>query len=117
VYTRNRFAYEGNFGFRNLRFSGGLELRYHTPYKADHYSPLNGQFVLQDSVTISNLPELHAFVHFRIRTFSAFARFENLNTARVSEDGFGFRNNNFAAPDYPTPGLFFRFGIYWNFIN
>ncbi len=31
----NRFAYEGKL-FRNLNLSAGLELRYHTPYKADN---------------------------------------------------------------------------------
>jgi hypothetical protein len=116
IYTRNRVAYEGNFGFKNLVFSGGLEFRYHTPYYADNYSPVLGQFFYQDSVRISNLPDLHAFVHFRIRSFRAFVRFENLNTAR-SLGGFGFTNNNLAAPDYPTPGLLIRFGINWSFVN
>jgi hypothetical protein len=116
LYTRNRVAYEGNFGFKNLNFSGGLEIRYHTPYNADNYSPVLGQFFYQDTVRISNLPDVHAFVHFRIKSFSAFARLENLNTARTL-DGFGFTNNNLAAPDYPTPGMFLRFGIFWSFVN
>jgi hypothetical protein len=68
VYTRQRLAFEGNF-FKNLNLSTGLEVRYHTPYKADNYSPVTGQFFYQDSVTISNLPEVTAFIHFRIRSF------------------------------------------------
>jgi len=31
--------------------------------------------------------------------------------------GFAFVNNNLAAPLYPMPGLFFRLGIYWGFVN
>jgi len=117
LFTRNRLAYEGNLGFRNLNFSGGLEVRYHTPYKMDNYSPALGQFFYQDSITISNLPDVHAFVNFRIKSFKAFFRVENLNTARFSDEGFGFLNNNLAAPDYPTPGLLFRFSIFWSFVN
>jgi hypothetical protein len=116
IYTRNRFMYEGNLGFRNLNIAFGLEGRYHTPYKADNYSPVFGQFFYQDSITISNLPDVHAFLHFRIRSFKAYVRAENLNTARMF-GGFQFNNNNLAAPGYPTPGLNIRFGVYWSFVN
>lgn len=114
-YTRNRFAYEGRL-FKNLNLSTGLEVRYNTPYKADDYSPVLGQFFYQDSTTITNRPELHAFANFRIRSFKAFVRIENLNTASTA-GGFRFNRNNFAAPNYPTPGMVFRLGIFWTFIN
>jgi len=114
-YTRQRLAFEGNF-FKNLNLSTGLEVRYNTPYKANNYSPVMGQFFTQDSVTISNLPQVDAFFNFRIKSFSAFIKMENLNTVDVSH-GFGFTNNSFAAPLYPTPGLIFRFGIQWRFVN
>lgn len=115
-FTRNRIAYEGLF-FRNLNLSTGLEIKYHTPYKADGYSPILGQFFYQDSVTISNTPDISAFLQFRIKSFKAFIRAENLNTAEISEAGFGFTNNNLAAPSYPYPGLQIRFGIWWSFVN
>lgn len=114
-YTRNRLAYEGRL-FRNLNLSAGVEVRYHSPYKADDYSPVLGQFFYQDTNTIANRPELHAFVHMRIRTFRAYVRMENLNTASF-QTGFGFNHHNFAAPNYPLPGMIFRFGIYWTFVN
>jgi hypothetical protein len=117
IFTRNRIAFEGTF-FKNLNLSTGLELRYHTPYKADNYSPVPGQFFYQDSITIHNSPDISAFVHFRIRSFKAFLRFENLNTVQVTKDGgFGWTNNNLAAPGYPYPGLHIRLGIWWNFVN
>lgn len=115
LYTRNRLAYEGRL-FRNLNLSTGLELRYHTPYKADNYSPVLGQFFYQDTITISNRPDVHAFLHMRIRTFKAYIRIENLNSLSTS-GGFRFNQNNLAAPYYPLPGMFFRFGIYWTFVN
>ncbi len=119
IYTRNRIAYEGNLGFKNLDIALGVEARYHTPYKADGYSPVLGQFFYQDSISINNnLPDIAAYIHFRIKPFKAFIRVENLNTARkMSTGGFGFTNNNLVAPGYPLPGLQFRLGIYWSFVN
>ena len=116
VFTRQRLAFEGNF-FKNLNLSTGVEVRYHTPYKADNYSPVMGQFFYQDTATISNLPEFAAFLHFRIRSFKGYIRTENLNTLRYNDSGLTFTRNNYATPDYVYPGLVIRFGIYWSFVN
>lgn len=115
LYTRNRLAFEGQF-YKNLSLSTGLDIRYFTPYKADNYSPVMGQFFPQDSLTISNRPDVAAFLHFRIKGFTGFLRAENLNTVSF-KNGFDFTHNNFAAPHYPTPGLIIRFGIRWWFVN
>ncbi|MCF1713522.1 putative porin [Flavihumibacter sp. RY-1] len=118
LFTHHRFGYEGTLGFKNLRFAAGLEGKYHTAYKADFYSPLLTRFYFQDTATLRlNFPDIAAYVHFRIRSFAAYVRAENLNTA-VSRDGvFGFYNNNLAAPNYPYQGLMIRVGIYWSFVN
>jgi hypothetical protein len=117
IFTRNRLAYEGNLGFKNLDIAFGAEVKYHTPYKADGYSPILGQFYYQDSIKINNpMPDIAGYVHFRIKSFKLYFRAENLNTAQVS-DGFGFTRNNFAAPGYAYPGLQIRLGIYWSFVN
>ena len=115
LYTRNRIAYEGN-PYRNLFLSTGLELRYMNSYLADGYSPVLGQFFYQSGKKISMLPDATFFLNFRIRSFTTFLRFENLNSA-TTQYGFGFKNNNFIAPSYPMPGLVFRAGIFWNFVN
>ena len=74
-------------------------------------------FYVQDSIRISDhTPDISAYLHFRVRSFKAFVRLENLNTAQTN-GGFGFTNNNLAAPGYPYPGLQFRLGIYWSFVN
>ncbi|MBA2250333.1 MAG: hypothetical protein H0W12_09085 [Chitinophagaceae bacterium] len=114
-YTRQRFAFEGVF-FKNLNLVTGLDVNYNTLYKANNYSPVEGQFFPQDTTTINNLPAVAFFFNFRIKTFTGLLRLENLNTASVN-NGFGFTNNNFAAPHYPTPGLLFRIGVQWRFIN
>ncbi|MCX6316777.1 MAG: hypothetical protein NTW29_05775 [Bacteroidetes bacterium] len=119
IFTRNRIGYEGNLGFKNLDIAFGTEIKYRSNYKADGYSPVLGRFSYQDTTTIKNaLPDIAGYLYFRIRSFKAFVRAENLNTARVlSNSGFGFTNNNFIAPGYALPGLQIRIGIYWGFVN
>jgi hypothetical protein len=120
-YTRNRVAYEGNLGKKNLRLATGLEIRYASPYKLDGWSPVNAQFFYQDSISSAgNLPDVSAYLHFNIRTFNGFLRAENLNTLRIRTGngaGFKFVNHNFMAMSYPNQGLVIRFGVYWRFIN
>ncbi|HYK43918.1 MAG TPA: putative porin [Parafilimonas sp.] len=115
VLARSRIAYEGNF-FKNLFLSTGFEVRYHTPYKADGYSPLTGQFYFQDTTTISNRPDINAFLNFRIKSFKAFIRMENLNSLDPS-NGWAFTKYNYVAPNYPAKALWFRLGIWWSFVN
>lgn len=109
-WTRNRIAYENKALFRNLHLSTGVELRYHSNYYAYDYSPLLGQFVVQRNQKISyRSPDVVIYTHFRIKSFTAFVRAENLNTF--------FYTNNFAAPHYPYPNFVFRVGLKWGFIN
>ena len=114
-FTRQRLSFEGNF-YKNLFLSTGLDVKYNTPYKAYNYSPVMGHFFPQGTTTISNLPQLDAYFDFRIKSFTGVVKMENLNTVDISH-GFGFTNNNLAAPNYPTPGLVFRIGVQWNFVN
>ncbi|MEY3542194.1 MAG: hypothetical protein RLZZ204_1006 [Bacteroidota bacterium] len=115
IYTRNRVAYEGK-PFRNLVISSGLDFRYYSPYYADNYSPLIGQFFYQSERKIAIRPDVAAYTNFRIRSFTTYVRIENLNTI-TQRYGFGFKDNNLAAPLYPNPGMVFRLGIFWNFVN
>lgn len=109
LWTRHRFSYENKL-FNNLHLMAGIEGKYNTDYYADDYSPVTGQFVYQTTQKIAyNLPDLAAFIHFRIKSFSAYIRGENLNTF--------IANNNFAAPFYPYNNFTFRLGIRWWFIN
>lgn len=115
ILARSRFAFEGNF-FKNLFLSTGLEVRYNTPYKADNYSPLAGQFFPQDTNTISNLPDINVYFNFRIKSFKGFVRLENLNTINIA-NGFNFTNVNYSSPGYVTRALWLRIGIWWSFVN
>jgi hypothetical protein len=113
--TRQRVAFEGNF-YKNLDLSTGLELIYHTSYKADAYMPFTGQFYFQDSYMLQNRPTANAFLNFMIKRFKGYVRLENLNTLLPTSTSLG-KSYNFTAQNYPTAGMWFRVGIWWNFIN
>jgi hypothetical protein len=117
--TFDQIGYEGKLGLKNLVFATGFEIRYYTPYQADGYSPIVGQFFSQTQTTIAQkLPDINAYANLRIRSFVAYVRLENLNTAGfLPTSGFGWVNNNFVAPSYPYAGLKIRLSIYWSFVN
>lgn len=114
--TRNQVGYDGTLGFKNLRISFGAEMRYFTSYKAPRYSPLAGQYFFQDTTNVSmQLPDISGYLHFRIKSFSAYVRAENLNTLRLPQGSF--TKNNIPTIDYPYPGLQIRVGVFWSFVN
>lgn len=115
VLLRNRLAFEGNF-YTNLFLSTGLEFRFATPFKADGYSPFNGNFYLQQTTNLYNRADMHAFLHFRIKSFKGFIRAENLNAILPTSNALS-NKFNFHAPLYPNTGFWFRLGIWWNFVN
>lgn len=113
--TRNRLAFEGNF-YTNLFLSTGIEVRYYSNFKADNYSPFIGQFFYQSAYTTANRPDVNLFFNFRIKGFKGFIQLENINTINPAK-GFTFNKYNFITPFYPERPLWFRFGIWWNFVN
>jgi hypothetical protein len=117
ITSTNQIGYDGNLGFKSLNISFGTEVRYISPYKADGYAPVTGQFFTQDSIIHQRLPDINLYMHFRIRGFTAYVRAENLNSMAFSPRGYGYYHNNFVAPGYPYPGLVLRFGFFWAFVN
>ena len=112
-FVRNRIAFEGNF-FKNLFLSTGFEAKYYSNYSPSDYSPFTGQFFYQNTFTTSNRPDINFFFNFRIKSFKLFARVENLNTIGKN---LSFNNYSFNSNLYPNPGLWYRLGIWWNFVN
>jgi len=106
---RNRIAFEGNF-YHNLFLSTGLEAKYYSNYAPSNYSPFTGQFFYQNSYHTNNYPEVNYFFNFRIKSFKMFSRVENLDALINS-------HYNIHTPSYPNPALWYRIGIWWNFIN
>ena len=119
AFLRNRIAYETQV--KKLTLSSGIEIKYFTPFKSQTYSPVGGQFVWDNTApVINNLPDIAAYLNFKIRGFSSYIRAENINAIRLNTtNGFNlnFVNNNNFNNSYLLPGLHIRFGIFWEFLN
>ncbi len=108
--ARAQGAYESAVFRRALTVAAGAELRYHTPYYADGYTPMFARFYFQDTTRISNPPELTAFFNFRIKRFRGTLAGDQLQQLL-------FRRNVLRSPGYPAPNALFRFGFSWVLVN
>ena len=105
----------GRLYYYNILFDGKLEVQigveghYKTDYYAKAYDPVLQQFYLQDEFVIPEYLLLDAYVNFRIDSFDAFIKFENIS--QPPNGGY------FTTPYYPgTPG-FISLGIGWMFFD
>lgn len=96
-----------------LRTELGADLRYFTQYYAPAYSPIIGQYCVQDPaqrVKIGNYPIANVYANFHLKR----CRFYVM-ASHVNYSGKGGRS--FLVPHYPINGRIFRLGISWNFFN
>lgn len=113
ILTRQRIAFEGNF-YKNLFMSTGFEFRYHSKYKPVGYSPIIGQFFYQNQYSLYNRPDINFYFNFRIKSFKAFLRAENLNSLMPPS---GYKKYNYSLEQYPMQAVHIRFGVWWSFVN
>lgn len=98
---------------RVLQTEMGADIRYFTRYHAPTYSPIIGQYAVQDPeyrVSIGNYPIINAYANFHLKR----TRFYIMGSHVNAKSGSG---NPFLVPHYPLNGFTLRIGISWNFIN
>ncbi len=98
---------------RVLRTEIGGDMYYFTKYKAPSYSPIIGQYVLQDPsirTDIGNYPIVNVYANFHLKRTRFYVMASHVNYS----SGAG---NPFLVPHYPLNRMVFRFGISWNFVN
>ena len=91
----------------------GADLRYFTKYYAPAYSPMIGQFCVQDPeqrVEIGNYPTVNVYANFHLKQ----TRFYVMGSHVNYKSGAG---NPFLVPHHPLNRLVLRLGISWNFFN
>ena len=88
----------------------GLEVRYHTSYQADGYSPLFNRFFYQSAQTISNIPQAGAYFNFKVKRLRATLSLDQLQQLIKKE-------NVIQYPNYPMQSFTLRFGFVWTLIN
>ena len=91
----------------------GADMRYFTRYYAPAYSPIIGQFCVQDPeqrVKIGNYPFINVYANLHLRNFRFYVMGSHINRS-------GKGGNYFITPHYPANGLVIRLGLSWNFYN
>ena len=110
IAMKNSIYLEGNV-FKRVMFARiGFDFRMNTSYFADAYQPLTGQFHLQDDTEVKLYPALDLFLSFKVQTFRAFAKMENIT-------GWFTQNQYYLTPGHPLADPHFKFGVSWRFID
>ncbi|MBR1652019.1 MAG: putative porin [Alloprevotella sp.] len=96
-----------------LRTELGADMRYFTRYYAPTYSPVIGQFAVQDAaerIKLGNYPIVNAYANFHLKRTRFYVSATHVNYS----SGSGMP---FLVPHYPLNRLILRLGLSWNFVN
>ena len=111
VSLKSSLYYEMHVFKNALWFAIGADVRYYTPFMANGYNPLTGQFYEQNSQQMKFYPILDVFLNVKIKTVRIFLAGTNLSSYFSSQHGY------YTAMYYPAPDISFRFGAAWRFFE
>ena len=95
----------------NVQF--GADVKYFTEYYAPTYSPMIGQFAVQDNsnkIKVGNYPIVDVYANFHLKHTRFYLMASHVNK---SSNGGKY----FLVPHYPYNPMTIKFGISWNFFN
>ncbi len=110
IVTRNTLYYSNHLFKRAMYLQTGITLKYFTKYHSNAYSPLLGEFYIQNEEEIGEFPMLDFFINAKVRQTRIYLKAEHFNS---SFTGFDF----YSAPNYPYRDFVIRFGLVWNFFS
>lgn len=91
----------------------GADVRYFTKYYVPDYSPLLGQYTVQDNgennVELGNYPWINVYANMKLKHARFYVMMSHVNYSKGA--------TCFLAPHYPTNQMVLRFGVSWNFFN
>ena len=96
-----------------LKTELGADLVFFTAYHAPTYSPIIGQYAVQDlnhAEKIGNYPMVNVYANFHLKRTRFYLMASHVNSSQGS-------GNPFLVPHYPMNQMVIRLGISWNFIN
>ena len=88
----------------------GVDLRYHTLFKADGYDPTLGLFYRQNDVEVGNYLWADLFVNLQIKRASIYAKAGHLNSYLEQQA-------HCIIPGYPSKQFGLYFGLTWKFFD
>ncbi|MBO5699109.1 MAG: putative porin [Bacteroidaceae bacterium] len=91
----------------------GTDVRFFTRYEAPIYSPIIGQYVIQDQAHLNKVggyPIVNLYANFHLKRTRFYIMASHINASDNKDHAFNL-------PHYPMNGRVIRFGLSWNFIN
>lgn len=92
-----------------LWYQFGADVYWLNSYKPYSYMAASNMYFYQNTFSTSGLPLINLFLNFKIKAVQAFATVEQLSSVLSAP--------YFFTPYYAMPGLTFKLGINWLFIN
>lgn len=109
--ARSTLYYSGTLFKKAMNFQSGVHVHYFSEYFANEYSPVIGDFFVQNTQAIGNFPMVDLFFNARVRQTRIFFKAEHLNAL------FTKQPNYFTTPTQPYRDFIIRFGLVWNFFQ
>lgn len=122
---RHQISFERGLFANAIRVAIGVEGRYNSTYTPAGYSAPFNRYFYQNTVSVSNQPELAAFFNFRIKRLRAFIMGDNLNQL-FSKNTILFaaspaanfqRTGRTFYPVYAAQNTLLRIGFSWVMVN
>ena len=110
IVTRNTLYYSNHLFKKAMYLQTGITFKYFTEYYSNAYSPLLGEFYIQNQEKIGAFPMMDFFINAKVRQTRIYLKAEHFNS---SFTGFDF----YSSPDYPYRDFVIRFGLVWNFFS
>ena len=91
----------------------GTDLRFYTRFTPNVYSPIIGQYVLQDSryaEKVGGYPIINAYANMHLKRTRFYIMASHLNASERQKKAF-------ELPHYPMNGFTIHLGVSWNFVN
>ena len=108
IYLEEQLYWEGDLFSKALRLKTGVDYRFFSSWQPYAYSPVFGQFVLQNDFEMGNMSSFDVFMDFKVSTFRFFAKMENLQY-------YWDKRVFYLTADYPQFKPAFRMGVAWRF--
>ena len=96
-----------------LKCDLGADLRYFTKYYAPDYSPMLGQYAVQENaerVKTGSYPVVNVYANFHLKHTRFFVMMSHVNSGSGNKEYF-------FTPHYPLFERVLRMGLSWNFFN
>lgn len=112
VFASKNSIYADLYLFKHaLRAQIGIDVRYHTRFYADNYSPTAGAFVRQHEIQVGNFFWGDIFANLQIKKATIYVKLGHVNALWESHP------NYLLLPHYPGTYLGFYYGFIWKFFD